>query len=34
MEEGSEIKVYGSTDGGTTWVEIQVTSDGSLVVTT
>ena len=28
------IKVMGSTDGGTTWVEIQVDVDGALVVTT
>jgi len=33
MEEGSQIKVYGSTDGGTTWVEIQVDVNGALVVT-
>lgn len=31
--EGSQIKVMGSTDGGDTWVEIQVDSDGALVVT-
>ena len=34
MEEGSNIKVQGSTDGGTTWVDIQVDSSGALVVTT
>ncbi len=33
MEEGSQIKIMGSTDGGTTWVEIQVDSTGALVIT-
>ena len=33
VEDGSDIKVMGSTDDGTTWVEIQVDVTGALVVT-
>lgn len=33
MEEDSQIKIQGSTDGGTTWIDIQVDVDGKLMVT-